>query len=204
MHPEDQIAFEEKEKYERVWAELDEYRLGRQVDYLTLIFLRFFEPEIRPKQRVIDFGCGSGRSSIFLSEANLSVDLVDFAGNCLDTEIFLTTAKPGSNVCFVEGCLWNLPDSLSPAEWGICFNVLEHIPTEKIERVLDHMSQKITQGALVAIDLNEDSMGKKLGQTLHLTIQPSSWWIERIEKKFLIRKILLDEEGKFVVALSNR
>ncbi len=198
---EDPIILKEKLKYEKLWGEVQQYRIHSAADYLSYAFLQIFENEIESGQRVIDFGCGSGRSIFALLQANLKVDLVDFAANCLDVEVFLQTVAPGSVVRFIQACLWDLPQSLTPSSWGICFDVLEHIPMQQIDNTFKEMRKKIIRGALLAIDLQKDNMGDIIGESLHLTVQTSSWWRQKIEKFFVIREVLFEDEKKFLVAV---
>jgi len=197
----DHIARIEKQKYERVWREIDEYRGPSSSELLTPLFLKVFESKIKKSQRVIDFGCGPGRSVYPLLKAGLEVELIDFASNCLDIPVLLMSLAAHSNVRFHEFCLWDLSPSLAPAEWGICFDVLEHIPPDQIDRVLAQIASRVTCGILIIIDLQKDKLGDKIGEPLHLTIQPSSWWREHLERLFNIHHIFLDCKERFVVAL---
>jgi 2-polyprenyl-3-methyl-5-hydroxy-6-metoxy-1,4-benzoquinol methylase len=196
------LMAEEKQKYEKLWGTIPEYRDTSAADTLTEVFLKHYHAQILTGDRVIDFGCGAGRSAIDLLDATLRADLVDFAENCLDDEIFLETVGRNPGAKFWECCLWDLPSELRPAKWGICFDVLEHIPTYQVDSVLTNLASKVTQGLLVAIDLQEDQFGETVGETLHLTVKPASWWETQILAHFRIEKKLLDSKEKIVWALA--
>ena len=70
---------------------------------------------------LIDFGCGLGRATEFFGQKGLRATGVDFV-NVLEMD-----------VPFVRACLWDLPD-LS-CDWGFCADVMEHIPTAKVDDV---------------------------------------------------------------------
>ena len=182
----DQLALKEQKKYVTLWEKCSEYKDLNPADYLTPIFLDFFKDQVKKGERVIDFGCGSGRSAIPLSAAGLRVDLIDFCNNCLDVEPFLQTVKINSTVHFFEQCLWNLSDLVKPAEWIICFDVLEHIPEKKIDSVLKAISSRMRRGGFVSICLCDDVCGASIGEVLHLTVKPAFWWREKINHYFSI------------------
>lgn len=198
----DPLANEEKLKYDRIWNSFPEYREQSPADYLTPTFLLYFQKKIKKGETVIDFGCGPGRSSLPLLEAGLKVHLVDISEDCLDPEIFLSHLQ--SKVQFTHSCLWSLPAQLSAAEWGICFDVMEHIPESKVDDVLKGISERITKGALFSIFLAPDQFGQTIGQKLHLTIQSADWWKKKLKKYFSIDQILLEDETKIAVAVNPK
>ncbi|MBX7067165.1 MAG: class I SAM-dependent methyltransferase [Parachlamydiales bacterium] len=193
----DELATQELLKYERIWTTFPEYREEGPADYLTPVFLHYFP--IQKGESIIDFGCGSGRSALPLLKAGLKVHLVDICDSCLDPEIFLLQMQGA--IEFTKGCLWSLPKDLNPADWGICFDVLEHLPEEKIDVVLQTLSSRIKKGGLFSIFLKEDQFGQAVGEKLHLTVQPAEWWKEKIGRHFLIEETLLSDDSKIVLVV---
>lgn len=157
-------AQEEKDKYEKTWKHFG-YRIYSPGENAVPDFL-----ERNPKRgTLIDFGCGLGRATKLLIEAGFAAKGVDIAANAL-----------GERIPFTEACLWDKPFS---ADWAFCCDVLEHIPPEHVDKVLDNMK---TKNCYLQIHLKEDSFGKNVGEKLHLTIQPHEWWLEQVSKRWKI------------------
>ena len=181
----DALAEKERQKYERLWGSFPEY--GESYDTpLANILLKYFGSRVCEGDSIIDFGCGSGRTAVVWLAANLKVRLVDFCDNSLSPDIFLLSVGPNPKVSFYQECLWSLPDSLKPADWFSCFDVLEHIPESKVEVVLKAISIRMRKGGLMSIALREDVWGKEIGEKLHLTVRPYEWWKERVSRYFSI------------------
>lgn len=189
----------EKQKYTQLWSSIPEYREASAADLLAPAFISYFSAQLESGQRIIDFGCGTGRSAISFLSKGLQVDLVDFAAPCLDTEIFLLAAS--KKVFFWEACLWDLPLTLPIADWIVCFDVLEHLPEEKIEATLQGMAQRMKRGGLFSIDLREDRFGSEIKAPLHLTLKPKKWWDKQLSAFFSILEELTGGDGCLVYAL---
>jgi len=199
----DLLREKEFQKYNRIWDSIPEYRSFSVADYFTPLFLTYFKDQIQPGDSIIDFGCGTGRSARSLLKAGLKVQLVDFCPNCLDPEIFLYTLGDPPLCYFSLECLWDLSDSLQPADWGICFDVLEHIPEEKMEATLHGLSLRIKKGGLLNICSMEDNFGKGIGETLHLTVKNAPWWKEQIKQHFLSSEVILEGREFLTLAVTN-
>lgn len=190
----DALSEKERKKYETVWKSLPEYRENSAADYLVPEFLLHFQSQIQKGQTIIDFGCGTARTAPLLTAASLQVVLIDICVDSLDPEIFLETFSSKPAYTFFQESLWELSEKVRPADWFICFDVMEHLPEEKIESALEGFAKRTKLGGAFSIGLCEDLSGKLIGETLHLTIKPASWWLDRIERHFKIcKKHVLDE-----------
>lgn len=155
---------QEKAKYEKTWRERD-YRVCSPGEIVLPDFLSR-EPQ---RGSLVDFGCGTGRATKKLKEAGFNVTGVDIANNCVDT-----------GIPFEQACLWEKPFK---ADWAYSCDVLEHIPPEHVDAVLKNMD---TDNCYLHIHLKEDKFGARVGEKLHLTIKPHSWWLDKISKHWNI------------------
>ncbi len=156
--PREQMA--EAEKYGRLWQHA-EYREHSPGELCAQKFLAVAKPE----GLVIDFGCGTGRASLRLRDAGLPVLLMDFTDNSRDMDAM--------GLPFVQH------DLTQPMEWrapyGFCTDVMEHIPPGDVETVIRNV-MGAARTVFFQISTIPDSMGAVIGQDLHLTVRPHSWW----------------------------
>ncbi len=129
-------------KYGKLWSEHPSYRAIAPGEDLAHTFLKQARPPIDAE--VIDFGCGTGRGALILAcppplGGSLRVTMVDFVSSCLDPEIRQALETQKDRLRFLKKDL-EQPLGIA-AEYGYCTDVMEHIPTEKVEKVLDNILQ---------------------------------------------------------------
>lgn len=197
----DEIALKERHKYETIWKSVPEYRVYSPSDRWIPVFLSFFYDQFRQGDTVLDFGCGSGRSALPLLNAGLKVHLIDITEEALDPVTILLWRS--SSVRFTESCLWHLSANLKPAEWILCFDVLEHIPEKRLESALSGISSRMQKGGLLSISLVEDEFGKEINEKLHLTIHSAAWWKKKLSKFFRYHKELFNNETILLLQVTN-
>lgn len=157
----------EPEKYRRIW-DRKEYRKHSP----AMAMIDDIEMHAGSKlNTVIDFGCGAGLATAELIRRGYRATGVDFAANALS-----------ENVPFVEANLWSLPDYLK-GDVGICIDVMEHIPPEKVDDVLENIAGAVTK-CVFHIESRPDAMGAVIGETLHLSVHPQKWWINKLGEHF--------------------
>ena len=163
---------EERTKYEQIW-ELPEYRerspgLRHLADALAVM---------RPLRGAsfTDWGCGSGAAAEALAARGFGVRCVDIADN----------AYTGS-LPFVRACLWDLPSGLGQTDYGYCADVMEHIPPEHVDAVLQGIAQRTRKACYFQIALFDDHFGERIGDTLHLSVFPPVWWRKRLTRRFRV------------------
>ena len=162
----DYSDYTEKEKYQLMWN-IPSYRDVSPGEYAVDTFLEVAKPE----GTVVDFGCGTGRAGIRLSET-CDVTLVDFTDNCRDEEAL--------ELPFVQADLTELIPV--KGDYGFCTDVMEHIPTEDVKYVIANIMSS-TPKAFFQISTVDDHFGQVIGEPLHLTVKPHSWWKEEFESR---------------------
>lgn len=167
-HYEMPVVMSEPEKYRAIW-ERPEYRNVSPGESCVETFLDVARPKIG--DAVIDFGCGTGRAALKMKEAGLDVLLLDFADNCRDvaaTELPFAIADLRYPI-------------VHQAAFGYCTDVMEHIEPEHVEAVIQNVMACVDR-CFFQISLVPDAMGTLIGQQLHLSVHPMSWWRETFER----------------------
>jgi SAM-dependent methyltransferase len=163
----------EREKYTEVWKHA-QYRELAPGEHSVELFLKLAKP--RSTDTVIDFGCGTGRAGLALAK-HANVRLVDFAGNCLDTEV---RQALNGRIRFETHDLTQ-PFQGGPERFGYCTDVMEHIPTADVPKVLRNILHA-ARHVFFQISCEPDQLGVLIGEQLHLTVQPYAWWLERFNE----------------------
>ncbi len=161
------LEIREAAKYAEMW-EHDAYRrtapgerhVDRAIEMLGMEEL----------DTVADFGCGTGRAATALQARGFSVAGIDFAENCIAGDC---------NFTFVKSCLWDLPEM--HVKHGFCTDVMEHIPTEKVESVLEGIAKR-ARACYFNIATTDDTMGGLIGYKLHLTVMSADEWAKLLRK----------------------
>ncbi|HEY6095345.1 MAG TPA: 6-hydroxymethylpterin diphosphokinase MptE-like protein [Gallionellaceae bacterium] len=155
---------EEVDKYRAMWA-FEGYRNVSPGEEVAKTFVEIVDPV----GTVGDFGCGTGRGGLAISKlTDCDVTLVDFAENSRD--------RDAQHLDFVLADLTK-PINLM-VDYGYCCDVMEHIPTEDVPTVIKNVMESCRIGCFFQISTVDDRMGVLIGQVLHLTVKPLSWWSE--------------------------
>lgn len=159
----------ERLKYERMWSK-PEYRGFSPGEQIAGTAHSMFK-KYGSIGSLIDFGCGTGRASERFRHLGYEVTMVDFVPNAVEVE----------GIDFVESCLWNLPEYLK-ADNGFSSDVMEHIPTEKVEQTFERMAGAISDLMFFQIALTPDSCGSLINETLHVTLWSAMQWTQELNK----------------------
>jgi len=156
----------EQAKYQRMW-EFAAYRAVSPGELVAQTFVDVVNPI--PKDRIIDFGCGTGRGTLALHRlTQCELVQVDFAANCRDPEAEWLPLM----VCDMTEKIPVLGD------YGFCADVMEHIEPEKVDQTLRNIMHSGWR-VFFQISTVPDHCGALIGHPLHLTVQPHSWWREK-------------------------
>jgi SAM-dependent methyltransferase len=160
----------ERALYTDVWANVDTYGLHSPGEERVSMF----QAMSRAKGgTVLDAGCGAGRGALALELAGFDVTLCDVTDAGLTDE-----ARAVGD--FHRVCLWSDLSRLGVFDYVYCADVMEHIPTEYVMLVLHRLLSVTTKGLFLSISLTQDNMGVWVGQHLHRTVQPFTWWRDRL------------------------
>lgn len=166
----------EQAKYAKVW-EKPEYRIDSPGEQWSQLFLHQAQPPMNSE--AIDFGTGTGRGALMLALMGcMKVTMLDFATNCLDPEVAQACETQPTRLKFFEQDLTQ-PIAHTGA-YGYCCDVMEHIPTKDVKTVLRNILSS-AQHVFFGISTVPDNLGKLIGETLHLTVEPMQWWIKEIQ-----------------------
>jgi len=165
----DNLAEHERDKYERMW-DVAAYRNFAPGEALAK--QAFIEMGMKSGDTLIDFGCGTGRPAAEFQRLGAAVMGIDHATNCLDQ---------GVNITFLQCCLWDLPPNLE-CMYGYCTDVMEHIPPEKVDDVLSEIRRVVRNKTFFQIATFPDGMGRRIGETLHLSVHSTTWWETKLSK----------------------
>ena len=172
-------AAQERAKYAEIWSTVPEYRKYSPGLENVERFMSVLEPKVG--STVIDIGCGTGGAGLSLqNDHGLKSWWLDITDAALDPGIERSR--------FIESPLWAPDWSVKHSgplqverrwDYGFCCDVLEHIPTEYAMLTVDRILASC-QTAWLQICLVPDEFGKKIGEPLHLTVKPFSWWLVRL------------------------
>jgi SAM-dependent methyltransferase len=176
----------ESDKYARMWA-VKGYRRYSPGEVAAPD--AFTALDMKPGERLLDLGCGTGRGGMYFFEQGLDVDLVDFC-----------PAAPEVELPFTDACLWGeIP--VEPGDWVYCCDVLEHIPRERVDAVLANIARLMQRGGYLQIHCAPDGFGAVIGEKLHVTVEAPLWWHERVAAHFrIVLEKTLDTTATFVIA----
>lgn len=153
----------EYNKYTLMWNQ-PEYRAGSPGHRLVGWYLFTF----KPYGKIIDFGCGLGWASLEMHRAGLDVLLLDFT----------TNSRDGDKVYALPFAQQDLTKPIPYlAKFGFCTDVMEHLPTEDVEKTIDNIMEAAEE-VFFQISTIPEGLGDVIGQTLHLTVKPYQWWYD--------------------------
>lgn len=170
----DELIESEREKYERMWS-LESY--GERSPGMRHLDDALSRLMPSPGATIVDLGCGTGRVSAALKAKGFDVTAVDIAANA-------ATEFDGP---YVVACLWDLPQSLEQFDYGFCADVMEHIPTARVDDALWNIAihAQTTYFQIANFICHE---GDAIGQHLHLTVKPIGWWEAKLNQFFTIEQ----------------
>jgi len=132
-------------------------------------------------QSILDLGCGKGEMAQMLPYRRyMGIDISTYQ---IEQNILQLASD---NVSFLRHSIDRLPFEDMSYDLAICQDVMEHIPMNRVDRVLREMF-RAASAVMLVIDCKEARLSGPNGEKLHCTIQPVDWWRDRIRKLSIIR-----------------
>ena len=178
----DKLTVQERAKYQAIWTS-PEYR--RKCHGLE-IWQRHRDLLGPRPARALDIGCGLGRLFAAWNRDGIDGWGIDIADNSLEPEVAQAWGHKR-----VLGCLWEM-DWPERFDLGICADVMEHIPEERVRFTLERIAAACRRTVLQIAEFPSHH----LGHTLHLTIKPRDWWVRQAEVFGAVRVLELEGDGR--------
>lgn len=167
------IADVERAKYESMWT-VDGYNRYSPGEENAQRFAAMLTP--LKGSTILDAGCGAGKGGLALEALGFRVWYLDITDAGLDLGIGV------DRHCFIQQPLWKRITKPHPNLWdyGFCCDVMEHLPTEYTMLAVRNLLEAC-RTVWFQIAFFEDGWGASIGEELHLTVRPFSWWNERLQ-----------------------
>jgi 2-polyprenyl-3-methyl-5-hydroxy-6-metoxy-1,4-benzoquinol methylase len=184
----DPIAEKERIKYEKVWTTIEAY--NQSSPGLDLADKAIELMNAYGCKSVLDVGCGTGKATIKFNAWGLHAVGVDITRKGLDKDL-------ADIIPFNQSCLWDMAEYISPYDATYCIDVMEHIPEEKVEAVIDNLADRCNKIAIFQIAMFQDRFGELIGERLHLTVKTKDWWEKKILRRFKNIREIENVRGRF-------
>ena len=159
-----ELIAEERAKYGYMWEQA-EYRVNSPGENAIPLVWAMLG---RPRGTFADYGAGEGRVIDWLAARGIE---------CVGYD--LVKLHPA----VTEACLWKMP-ARPQTDYGLSFDVLEHIPEQHVLRVLQVIERRSRIACAYTVATIPCTCGRRHGLTLHETVKPIEWWDELAEQTF--------------------
>lgn len=157
------IEAEEKAKYDRL------YSGSYPATGYCIETAKFIANTAHRGDSILDLGCGHGRAVIWLRDHDY---------NCKGVDITLKGLPSSGTPGFIEAPLWDLPFEKYQFDYTFSTDVMEHIPTSMVDKVLREIYRVTRVETFHCISIDEDPNFPEA----HMTVRPIDWWVKRFEK----------------------
>lgn len=165
----DALARRQQMVYEQVW-QVPEYRKVCHGLNLWRNHRELFPETFRS---ALDLGCGLGYLVKELNEAGIDCRGVDIAHNAIHPDVWM---EWGHKIHLQN--LWDLNLYDWQFDVGICADVMEHIPEDRVPAVLERMAAYCE---LVVFKISAIA-SQVMNYDLHPTRKSAKWWMDKLVK----------------------
>lgn len=173
--------------YDSVWTTSTEYGQNSPGENNIAMFLSMAGDRLVPGQLVLDAGTGSGKGALALAKAGFRVAMCDLTDSGLCDEAkaigpcwLVSLWHDLRPVVYLDRVARQDESERARFDWVYCCDVLEHIPTEYTMLTITRLLEVTRLGVFLAISLVPDNFGVWVGESLHRTVQPFTWWRDRL------------------------
>jgi len=173
-------AHKMKEMFEREYFEDGTIGYREYRDFCTHYSTARFIMKQSPES-VLDIGCGRGYVVRVLQNEGIPACGIDISNHCWHTR-----ATDSFILCDIIKTPWTDEKGwmVGDKSYDVCFssNLLEHIPEDKIDTVIQEMV-RVTKRGLHAIHFI-DSPYKEADHDIdatHITMKPKQWWVDKFK-----------------------
>lgn len=167
------------------------YDKDLEEDYVGMYKRVHSEPEWNPKKKI--YGYGDGKcvydrwKHIRHAFTGLKIEsLLDFGAGKAAHHFHLNMYEDKFNITDVTLYDPAIPEycTLSDDTYDavICADVMEHIPEDNVDHVIEQVNSRANKVAFYVISANLTSTVLPNGENAHITRMPASWWKEKIMK----------------------
>jgi hypothetical protein len=168
---------DEQERFENLWYYGD-YRGGSTAQRLIPLIMEF----IPLGSTINDYGSGTGRADVELVRHGYKVNMVDIAGNALESEaralLIPCHHAISESLTFTKSSLCHLPANFPWAMWGICINVLMTMTVDDVDAALGEMHRTCEALFIEVYDYSDVRLG--IEQTL--SMGNADYWLNILQK----------------------
>jgi ubiquinone/menaquinone biosynthesis C-methylase UbiE len=176
----------EREKYESIYLDKDQYYRKRNEarGYGRNNHGKYKFPyvlNLKPTS-VLDIGCGFGNFCNDLQTSGIeNVYGMDIAS--VKTGNVINNPK----IQFIDGESHHIPFEDSTIDIITSFDCLEHCLENDIDVIFTEMNRVVKNRCVFSIAYRQSGEDTQ-GVILHMTVKPKSWWIEKLNKLFVVEK----------------
>ncbi len=143
-----------------------------------------------------DFGCGRGGSLPPYLAAGFTIQPIDHVDVLAPVMGVHPQVRP-----VVVANLW--ADLLPTVDYGLCTDVMEHIPETHVPDTIANIARAVRHGCLWTVCHVPDVWGKRIGESLHMTVRDAGWWEGEFRKHWRLLEILKTSKGSSIYWTSH-
>jgi 2-polyprenyl-3-methyl-5-hydroxy-6-metoxy-1,4-benzoquinol methylase len=184
------IHEKERDKYADIWN-LPDYSNFSPGEQMIPMFLSIARP--KPYSAIIDVGCGGGAASRALHKLGYRVSAFDLTDQAW---------QPTPGITMRTGTIWNGIPLVPMFDYAYCCDMMEHIPTQFVALSISNILSTATY-AFFSISFTDDHFGSYIGESLHLTVKPFTWWRDTLREICVVEEAR-DMQGEGIFYVRNK